>query len=217
MNGMQAAFAALALVLTTGALAWVLGPLRDARRGAAHVVAAALPLAAVALYFALGSPKVLDVQARPAAHPQPVDLQAMVQRLDARLQAQPADLEGWIMLARSRQVLGQWEQSAAAYRRALALAPGDPDLLADLADVLGVLAGGDLGGEPTALLQQAVQAAPVHPKAQLLLAAAEFRQGQPELARQRWELVARTAPPDSPAARVARDSLEQMPATPAKR
>ena len=47
MTGSQAAFAALALVLTMGALAWVLGPLRDTRRGPAPQVAAAQPRPAV--------------------------------------------------------------------------------------------------------------------------------------------------------------------------
>ena len=211
MNAMQAAFAALALLLCTGALAWVLGPLRDTRRGAAHAVALALPLAAVALYRTLGSPRVLEAQSQAAAHPQtPTDLEAMVRRLEARLQADPADVEGWFMLARSHQVLEQWEQAAAAYRRALALAPDDADLLADLADALGVVAQGELAGEPTALLQRAVLAAPAHPKAQLLLATAEFRQGRVAQARERWQLVVQTAPAESPAARIARDSLEKL-------
>lgn len=221
MTGTQLTFAALALVLTTGALAWVLGPLRDTRRAAAHVAAAVLPLAAVALYFTLGSPRALDVQAQAPAHAQAAaDLDAMVQRLKTRLQAQPADVEGWFMLARSHQVLEQWDQAAAAYRQAVALAPEDPDLLTDLADALGVLANGELAGEPTALLQRAVQASPAHPKAQLLLAAAEFRQGRLPEAQARWELVARTAPAESSAARVARESLQRLaapaaPATPA--
>ena len=213
MTAAQAAFAALALALTTGALAWVLVPLRDTRRGTAHAVAAALPVAAIALYFTLGSPKVLELQAQAPAHPQaPADLQAMVQGLDARLRAQPADVEGWFMLARSHQVLEQWDQAAAAYRRALALAPQDADLLTDLADALAVLAHGELEGEPTALLQRAVQAAPDHPKAQLLLAAAEFRQGRVDQARQRWEKVVQIAPAESSAARIARDSLQKLPA-----
>lgn len=211
MTATQAAFAALALCLTTGALAWVLGPLRDTRRGAAHAAAAAVPLVAVALYFTLGTPRVLDAQAQADAHPQaPVDLAVMVRKLDARLQAQPADLEGWFMLARSHQVLEQWDQAVAAYRRALALAPGDADLLTDLADALAVLAQGELAGEPTVLLERAVQSEPTHAKALLLLAAADFRQGRLARARARWELVARSAPADSPAAQVARASLQQL-------
>jgi cytochrome c-type biogenesis protein CcmH len=210
MSMAHAVFAALALLVTGAAVVWVLSPLRQVSRRLTQVAAATLPLLAVGGYLALGAPKALDLQAQAPAHPQaPADLDQMVQRLNARLQARPDDLEGWFMLARSHQVLEQWEPAAAAYRRALALAPDDAQLLADLADVLAVRANGELEGEPKALLERALANDPAHPKTLLLLAAAEFRQGRFGQAQARWELLARTAP-DSQAGAVARESLTRV-------
>jgi cytochrome c-type biogenesis protein CcmH len=60
-------------------------------------------------------------------------IKGMVAGLAARLEQQPNDLEGWRRLARSYAVLGQTDQAEAAYRRALTLAPDDPDLKSQLA------------------------------------------------------------------------------------
>ena len=51
---------------------------------------------------------------------------AMVAGLDARLQENPDDLEGWLMLLRSYAVLGEREKASAAASRALAAFDGAP-------------------------------------------------------------------------------------------
>ena len=51
---------------------------------------------------------------------------AMVAGLDARLQENPDDLEGWLMLLRSYTVLGKKDEAAAAAGRALAAFDGAP-------------------------------------------------------------------------------------------
>ncbi|MFQ5451357.1 MAG: tetratricopeptide repeat protein [Nitrospinaceae bacterium] len=52
-------------------------------------------------------------------------IQSMVQRLANRLEKEPGDLEGWLRLGKSYDVLGEPEKSFAAYERALKLAPED--------------------------------------------------------------------------------------------
>jgi cytochrome c-type biogenesis protein CcmH len=211
VSAMHAAFIATSLAVAAAALWWVLRPLRAARRGLAGTAAVALPVCAVAAYLWLGTPQALELAAQEPPHQQgPADLRGMVDRLQARLQAQPGDVEGWFMLARSHQVLEQWEPAAHAYRRALALAPEDADLLADLADVLGVIAQGELEGEPRALLQRALAADAGHAKSLLLLAAADLRQGRISQAKGHWEALLRVAPGDSQAAAIARESLERL-------
>ena len=64
--------------------------------------------------------------------------EAMVARLETRLKGQPANLDGWIMLMRSRMTLGQPEQAAAALRGAIAANPGEAGMLRQQAGVLGV-------------------------------------------------------------------------------
>jgi cytochrome c-type biogenesis protein CcmH len=51
----------------------------------------------------------------------------MVERLAARLEAEPGDIEGWLRLARARQVLGELELAVAALRRAQEQLAGRPE------------------------------------------------------------------------------------------
>ena len=66
----------------------------------------------------------------------------MVARLEARLAQSPDDLQGWLMLGRSRAVLGDTPAAVEAFRRAQALAADDPGALGGLAEALTGGAGG---------------------------------------------------------------------------
>ncbi len=56
-------------------------------------------------------------------------IDGMVASLAARLEEQPDDVEGWLRLTRSYQVLGRQEDFIAAAERAVALAPADPQAI----------------------------------------------------------------------------------------
>ena len=70
--------------------------------------------------------------------------------------------------------------------------------------------GGDLGGEPRALLEGALPADPAHQKSLLLLAAADFRQGRVAQAQARWQALLQVAPQDSRAHAIASESLARV-------
>jgi len=57
-------------------------------------------------------------------------IRSMVERLAARLEEDPEDLDGWLRLANAYRVLGEQPQAVTAYERASTLlsdlAPGDP-------------------------------------------------------------------------------------------
>jgi len=87
-------------------------------------------------------PGALDTVPRPATVPGPVEAEAfgqmseaerevfvrgMVERLAARLEAEPDDLDGWLRLARARLVLGERREAMAALREAGRLAAHLPD------------------------------------------------------------------------------------------
>lgn len=211
MSRAQIVFLALTLAVTLGGVVWVLAPVRHARARTSAAAALAVPIAAWAAYLQLGAPKALDVPAQAPPHAvQPQDMRSMVEGLERRLQAQPGDAPGWFMLARSRVALEQWPEAAAAYRRALALMPDDAGVMADLADVLGVIANGELEGEPRALVVAALAIDKHHAKARALLASAEFRRGRLAEARGHWEALLASAPPGSPAATLARQGIAKV-------
>ncbi len=64
--------------------------------------------------------------------------EGMVAQLEAKLRAKPGDIDGWVMLMRSRQVLGQSDKASAALAAALAANPARADRLRQEASVLGV-------------------------------------------------------------------------------
>lgn len=64
--------------------------------------------------------------------------EGMVERLDARLKAQPKDPDGWIMLIRSRAYLGQADKAVAALGAAIAANPGEGEHLRAAAAAMGV-------------------------------------------------------------------------------
>lgn len=169
-----------------------------------------LPPAAAMLYLHLGNPAaVMEVDdAHPLsgdAHtPQIVQIEAMVDQLARRLKAQPQDAEGWAMLARSYTVLERFDDAAAAYAKAVALAPDVAALRADYADVLASLDGGSLEGAAMTQIRAALAADPDDPKSLALAASAASERGDTAAAIEYWQHLYRLLPPDSlTAARVA--------------
>lgn len=64
--------------------------------------------------------------------------ESMVARLERRLQGDPSNVDGWIMLMRSRSTLGQPEKARKALADALAANPAKAGYLRQQAEVLGI-------------------------------------------------------------------------------
>ena len=107
-------------------------PLTAARPGSRLAVVAvivAAPALALGLYGYLGSPTQPDLplaSRAPAGGVAAPQIAAMVKGLEQRLADNPRDLEGWLMLGRSKAVLGDDKAAVDAYRKAAAVAPNDP-------------------------------------------------------------------------------------------
>ncbi|MFA6114926.1 MAG: tetratricopeptide repeat protein [Sphingomonas sp.] len=71
-------------------------------------------------------------------HEQDAMVQNMVAGLEAKLQANPGNVDGWIMLMRSRMTLGESARASAALKAAVAANPGDTARLRAEAAALGV-------------------------------------------------------------------------------
>ncbi len=124
-------------------------------------------------------------------------IEAMVDKLAARMKESPDDAEGWSMLARSYAVLGRHAEAVPAYERAVALREGDPQLLADYADALAMRNNGDLAGEPLRLIERALKIDPRHLKALSLAGTAAFDRKDYASAVRHWSAILEAAPPGS--------------------
>lgn len=181
-------------------------------------LAAALPLAAAALYAALGTPAALAPQPAAAlaaarddsAHGlQSEQIVLMVGQLGARLAQSPEDVPGWVMLGRSYSALGRFAEASRAYAEAARRAPRDAQLLADYADVLAMAQGRSFAGEPDRLIAAALQAAPANIKALALGGTSAFNRKDYPGAVALWTRIRDQAPPDSEMGRSIAASIAQ--------
>ncbi|MGB8338020.1 MAG: c-type cytochrome biogenesis protein CcmI [Burkholderiales bacterium] len=168
----------------------------------AAAIAIAVPTCAMLLYFYLGNPDAIVSGKTAAAQQgdQEVTLgqvEAMVERLAARLKENPNDAKGWQMLARSYSAFGRFPEATDAYQSAVALAPNDPQLLADYADTLATANGGNLNGKPQELIQAALKLDPNHQKSLALAGTAAFNNKDYSAAITYWQRLQKTLPADS--------------------
>lgn len=171
----------------------------------AYVLGAALlvPVLSLGLYAALGAPELPDQplavrQDRVPQGPQGPDIAEMVARLQARLAEAPDDLEGWLMLGRSRAALGENQAAIAAYRQAQALSPDEPNLLAGLGESLVAAAGGVVTPEAKGLFARLLERDPGDPRAGFYLGWADAQAGDHHAALERWRKLLAAAPVDAP-------------------
>lgn len=142
--------------------------------------------------------------ATPESAPHTMDTAQMRQMVDSlaqRLAADPADAEGWAMLARSWVVLGEPSRAVQAYRQALDAGVKDAALLADFADALAVADGHRIEGEALQRVQQALALDPDQPKALSLAGTAAFDRGDYAGAVTHWAHLQAVGPPDHPLVR----------------
>ncbi len=144
-----------------------------------------------------------------SANAQAPDVQAMVERLAARLQKGPDNGPGWQMLAKSYAALGRFGDAAAAYEKAMVLLPADAGLLADYADVLAMTQSGSFGGEPVRLVQKALAIDPKHPKALALAGTEAYRRGDFGNALRYWNKALEAVPADSDMAASVRSGIAE--------
>ncbi|MEN5345305.1 c-type cytochrome biogenesis protein CcmI [Achromobacter mucicolens] len=181
---------------------------------AACVLTVAVPVAAVLLYGQLGNPRAAATAAlsqAPEPHAQAADndMALAINALAQRLRASPDDADGWYMLARSYETLGRYNDAVTAYQEVLRLVPGQPAVLADLADALLSARQGQPDEASIAAVAQALQADPDQPKALALAGMMALRRGDAADALTHWERLRALLPPDAEAARQIQTNIAQ--------
>jgi len=185
------------------------GPGRQLNSKAVAVaLALIIPAVSVALYAKLGSPLSIihPGSSATAASGQgngeraPISLSemdALTERLKAKLEQNPGDGVGWALLARAYVELGRHQEAVPIYEKAMRLIPDDAQMLADYADALGVLNGRKLEGRPEALIQQALKADPRNVKALMLAGTVAYNHKEFGRAASYWEEARANLPPDT--------------------
>jgi cytochrome c-type biogenesis protein CcmH len=170
------------------------------RRASAIVALVGLPIAAVTLYLALGSPRLGDFplasRMRTADVNQPLD--NMVAQVEAHLEKNPTDGRGWTVLAPVLARLGRNDDAVRAYRNSITYAGDSAERRADLGEALAIAAGGVVTAEAKAEFERAVAQNPGEPRAHYYLGLAAEQDGRQADAAAIWHAMLAKAPTDAP-------------------
>lgn len=179
----------------------------SAAKSTAYAIAVGLPVAAIVFYLNVGNPKAITNEAAPTQNPGAMSsapgertqeqIDANVAALAKRLQDNPADVQGWTMLARSYNSMERFGEAAGAYAKATELSPKDADLWAEYAFVTAMASGRSLEGKPAELIDKALQVDPENAKALQLAGSAAFQAKNYKKAVTYWERVLKQVPPNS--------------------
>lgn len=187
---------------------WGRKPVAESR-AAVYAVALGLPILATALYMRIGNPNGTatrpTMSASQTGTTAPGDagefsaerIEANVASLARRLEQNPNDGQGWIMLARSYGSLEKYSEAASAYAKATALKSDDAELWADYAFALAMQNGRRLQGQPVELIKKALKIDPENPKALELAGSAAFEAGDYKEAITHWQKLSLKTPPQS--------------------
>jgi cytochrome c-type biogenesis protein CcmH len=122
--------------------------------------------------------------------------EAMVSQLARRLEHDPQDLNGWLMLGRSYTALQEYPLAVRAFGRAVQLSGGrNVDALTGQAEALALNDESELDGRAGRLIEQALALEPDSGKALFLGAAVAARRGELPLARERFAKLLSLNPP----------------------
>ena len=165
-------------------------------------IAILLPVAAAALYLALGTPAGFNPPpaASPMAaggEPTAAQIEGMVSKLAEKMEKQPDNLEGWVMLGRSYAVLGRTDEAAKAFERGMPLIEKNARLLADYAELLAQKADGSFAGKPNELIEKALKVDPDEPQTLVLAGVAAMERKDYKRAVAHWERLRKQVPDGS--------------------
>ncbi|WP_445369697.1 c-type cytochrome biogenesis protein CcmI [Methylomonas sp. BW4-1] len=161
------------------------------------VVAVTLPLLSLFLYGLLGEPQAL-VKAELAANNQKVadNVKSMVNKLIERLKQHPEDLEGWMMLGRAYVYAQQYQDAANVFAELNRRKPNDPAVMLHYADALSMARNGQMDGEPSELVEQALKLVPEDHTALWLAGMAKAEAGDFAQAITHWKKLSALLPTD---------------------
>ncbi len=191
-----------------------------ATRGPVYAIAILVPVVATALYFRIGNPAAMSAPpnaarapfaegSRPNAPMSQQDIEANVASLAKRMEQNPGDAAGWIMLGRSYMTLQKYNDATNAYAKAASLKQNDADVWADYAFAMGMANGKSLLGQPSELISKALALDPENPKALELAGSSAFEAKNYRDAINYWQRLLQKTPTNSELGQALSQRIEQ--------
>jgi cytochrome c-type biogenesis protein CcmH len=178
---------------------------RNWSRGVALiVVAAVVPIGALAAYLSVGSPTEpshpfdpVRAAAQTQAEARAREMAGLVDKLAKRLEREPDNLQGWLILAQSYTAMQRNTEAAEAFRHAYELSGKDATYAADYGEALVAAADATVTPQASALFEQALKADPSEPRSRFYLGLAKAQAGQAREAIAMWRSLETDSPADA--------------------
>ena len=126
------------------------------------------------------------------------ETEALAQRLAKRLQTEPDNLQGWMLLSNYHATSGRTTEALTAIKKAHDLAPDNPYVLLQYAEALIPTQNGIVSAQASDLFNKALAADPRNPRARYYLALAKAQANNVRGAIQDWVDLISISPPDAP-------------------
>lgn len=165
----------------------------------AFAAVAAVPLVAVGVYAATGSPGVegQPLQARLSKNPAESTIEELIGRAEAHLSANPGDARGWDVLAPIYLRSGRFQDSVTAYRNAIRLDGSSAVREAGLGEAIAAAAGGVITSDAQAAFGRALALDPSEPRSRFFMALGMAQDGRSSEAAEAWTALAASLPAES--------------------
>lgn len=171
-------------------------------------VAILLPLGVFGLYRAIGRPDALShagpaatVAAMPGAadgQKTSMDMDAAIGSLRAKLDSNPADPDGWLLLGRAYQSVGRNDEGGKAFGKAYELAPERPDIEIAYAESIALTSPTRrIDGKPLQMIRHAMRSDPENQDGLWLIGMSDYQNGRYAEAIASWEKIRKQLGPDS--------------------
>ena len=166
------------------------------------------PSAALVAYIVIGTPELpnlpyaeRDIAAETrqvAERRRAQELEALAQKLAKRLQTEPDNLQGWMLLSNYHATSGRTAEALTAIKKAHDLAPDNPYVLLQYAEALIPTQNNIVSAQASDLFNKALAADPRNPRARYYLALAKAQANDVRGAIQDWVDLISISPPDAP-------------------
>lgn len=176
-------------------------------------IAVVVPLAAVGLYTMLGRPDAVSISGAPATAAMPassgmppadaaqkpgMDMSAAIGSLRAKLDKNPNDADGWLLLGRAYESMGRNADGRQALEKAYGLAKDRPAIEIAYAEALALNSPERrIDGKPLEMIRHALQVEPNNQDGLWLLGMSDYQQGRYAEAIASWEKIRVQLGPDS--------------------
>ena len=172
-------------------------------------IAILLPLGVFGLYRAVGTPDALSqsgsaaatasMPAATAGGPKTsMDMDAAIGSLRAKLEKNPGDADGWLLLGRAYQSVGRNDEGGKAFQKAYELAPDRPAIEIAYAESLALTSTTRrIDGKPLQMIHHAMKSDPENQDGLWLIGMSDYQNGRYAEAIVSWEKIRKQLGPDS--------------------